>query len=238
MKQYFSKQAFRHYLTMPFMTYLWLFLNILIFISMWFFTGSVQSTETLVLFGANYAPLVLFAQQWWRLLTAGFVHIGFEHLLFNSIFLYLFGSEIERIIGHARYSVIYILSIIGGNLLSLAFSSLYSLSAGASSGLFGLFATFIILSKLYPQHLYLQSRGYSITILVITNLVLNLFSSSVDIWGHIGGIIMGSIVTVLLCSPLMQKTVPQKIRHYGVWTLLVIVYVILCLFITWKRFLG
>src|SRR5699024_3526907 len=103
---------------------------------------------TLIYFGAKSNPAIV-AGEWWRLITPMFLHIGFTHILFNGLIVYFLGSQLEMIIGHFRYFLLYLLSGILGNAASFAFN--FSISAGASTAVFGLFASTIVLGKLYPN---------------------------------------------------------------------------------------
>jgi len=97
--------------------------------------------RTLLQFGASYPPYIFGAGQWWRLLTAGFLHGGLMHILFNSWALMDVGSHAEQIYGTPRMSSIYLLSTMGGFGASAIFTG--SLSVGASAGLLGLIGAMI-----------------------------------------------------------------------------------------------
>lgn len=103
------------------------------------FMGGSENNYTLMKMGAmsNYA--VVAGNQWWRLFTAQFLHIGVLHLVSNAVIIYYMGQYMEPMLGHLRFLLVYLLSGIGGNLLSLAFGSDKVISAGASTALFGLF---------------------------------------------------------------------------------------------------
>lgn len=184
--------AMRH---KPYVTYTFLVIQVLVFILMSFLGGSTNSW-TLISFGARENTLIALGHQYWRLLTPIFVHIGLSHILFNSVALYYLGSMVEEMIGHFRFIVLYLLSGIMGNILSYQFS--WHISAGASTALFGLFAFFVTIGKLRPESGPLRQLGSQYLALIIANILLNLFSPSVDILGHIGGIIGGILVTTFL----------------------------------------
>ena len=103
------------------------------------FMGGSENNYTLMKMGAmsNYA--VVAGNQWWRLFTAQFLHIGVLHLVSNAVIIYYMGQYMEPVLGHLRFLLVYLLSGIGGNLLSLALGSDKVISAGASTALFGLF---------------------------------------------------------------------------------------------------
>lgn len=178
----------------PFVTYTLLGIQIILFI-MIEFVGSSESSVTLLLFGAKFNPLIA-AGEYWRLITPMFLHIGIVHLLINSITLYYLGSMVENIVGHWRYLVIYLASGLMGNLFSYQFSE--NISAGASTALFGLFAVFLALKNLFPRNRYIQSIGSQYLTLVGINLVFGMMGSGIDIWGHVGGLVGGFLVTMAL----------------------------------------
>jgi rhomboid protease GluP len=146
----------------------------------------------------SLSALDIIEGQWWRLVTAGFVHIGLAHLLLNMVFLYLAGRYIEQMWGHVRYLVIYLVALVGGSCLAVAHH--VGISAGASGaicGLLGAEAVWVFLNRRYlPRDLLRRAR----TSLVI-NLVLLVFISSfkdVSGWGHFGGAAAGALAAVLM----------------------------------------
>lgn len=136
--------------------------------------------------------------QWWRLLTAGFVHIGFLHLLMNMVVLYLAGRFIEQMWGHFRYLLIYVAGVLGGTSLAVAHN--VGGIAGASGAVCGLLAAeavwFLFNRKYLPRALFRQART-----IFFVNLVLLIFISSfknVSGWGHFGGGAAGALTALLL----------------------------------------
>ena len=169
-------------------------IQVLVFIAMEVNGGSTN-TVTLLNFGAEYAPLLV-AGQWRRLITSAFVHIGIMHLLLNSIVLYYMGNYIEQLFGHWKLILIYLISVISGNLLSAALSPT-SIAAGSSTGIFGLFGAFIFLGAEHRQQPFLRILTRQYIILMIINLVFDLMSPSIDIWGHLGGLLAGFLAGAL-----------------------------------------
>jgi membrane associated rhomboid family serine protease len=78
--------------------------------------------------------------QYYRLLTAAFLHASVLHILFNMYALYLLGTQLEQILGRARFIALFVLCAIGGNTLSYVMSGKDTLSLGASTAIFGFFA--------------------------------------------------------------------------------------------------
>src|SRR5699024_6418865 len=134
--------------------------------------------------------------QWWRLITPIFLHIGIFHILMNGFTLYIMGKSLEPLMGHWRFFVLYILSGIVGNLASFAFDGYYTISAGASTSLFGTFAAFLSFALIYRENQGFWELGKSFLTLIVLNLLISLVGSNFDIWGHIGGIIGGFFLGV------------------------------------------
>lgn len=172
----------------PIVTYILIGINVLLFLSMYLFGDGSTSVLTLINFGANYAPLIK-AGEYYRLITSGFLHIGLIHLFFNMYALYAVGSQLENFIGKIKYIIVYIVSLIAGNIMSMLFSS-GSVSAGASGAIFGLFGALLYFG--YHYRVYL---GNMITSGIIPTLIFNFFLgfvlNGIDIASHIGGLVAG-----------------------------------------------
>ena len=166
---------------------LFLLIQIIMFIIMTLSGGSTNP-GVLVYFGAKYNPFIIAFHQYWRFITPIFLHIGLEHLVMNSIFLYFLGNQLESIVGHGRFFVIYLLSGIMGNIASFAFSP--SISAGASTSLFGLFGIILYLSTKHKYIYFFRELGMQYKALLIMNLLSSLFLSRVDVYGHLGGLVV------------------------------------------------
>lgn len=181
---------------------LFLAIQVIVFILMTLLGGS-QNGTILILFGAKFNPAIQIGQ-YWRLITPMFVHIGWEHILFNSIFLYFLGNQMERIIGHGRFFIIYLLSGILGNVASFAFSP--SISAGASTALFGLFGMIVYLSRNHAYIRYFRELGMQYAALIIVNVVFGFLNGGVDNFGHIGGLVGGYLATAAISFRGDRKT--------------------------------
>ncbi len=202
----------------PFLTYTFLGIQVIIFILMEIIgvsNGIMNGSENsalLYLFGAMSPQAIIQNQEYWRFITPIFIHIGLTHLALNSLSLYFVGRILEPIIGHTRFFIVYLVSGIMGNLLSFAFGSSYGLSAGASTSLFGIFAAFIVLGKIYRYHPMIQQMSQSMKLLIILNLVMNIFDSGVDILGHLGGAIGGVLLMIVVGVP--KNTLQEKVNGH------------------------
>ncbi|MGC8794652.1 MAG: rhomboid family intramembrane serine protease [Bryobacteraceae bacterium] len=144
--------------------------------------------RTLFEFGAKYRDAILLGQ-WWRLVTAGFLHGGLFHILMNSWVLFDLGSTVEQTYGAARLIVVYFLATVGGFFLSTYWSA--SLSVGASAGIFGLIGAMIALGVRYRTPLGSAIRSFYMR-WAIYGLVLGLLPGlHVDNAAHIGGLMVG-----------------------------------------------
>lgn len=169
------------------------------------FMGGSENNSTLMKMGAmnNYA--VVAAHQWWRLFTAQFLHIGVLHLVSNAVIIYYMGQFMEPMLGHIRFLAVYLLSGIGGNLLSLAFSSDTAISAGASTALFGLFGAMTAVGVRNRNNPTISYLGRQSFVLAVINIVLDLFAPNIDIQGHVGGFIAGFLLAIVFGDRNMKK---------------------------------
>jgi rhomboid protease GluP len=186
--------------------YVLLAINVAVFVAMEWAGGS-RRTAVLIAFGANHAPAVA-AGQYWRLVTANFLHIGLFHLGINAYALYVLGPEVEALFGHARFILIYLLSGVTGALFS--FMMTQGLSAGASTSLFGLFGALAVF--FYRQRHLLGPRGrqrlIGLGVTLSVNVMIGLSpGSGIDNWAHLGGLIGGVILATFLC-PRYQLVTP------------------------------
>ena len=143
-----------------------------------------EDSKTVLDFGGLYFPYVK-AGEYYRLITASFIHIGIFHLLFNMYALYIVGSQIESFYGRAKYLIIYLFSAIMGTMFSCLFVK-DAISAGASGAIFGLFGSLLYFG--YHYRLYLGSAlKSSIIPLLIFNLFLGFILPGIDISAHSDG---------------------------------------------------
>lgn len=175
-----------------------LIIQVIVFIAMTVLGGSTNSS-ILIEFGARVTSLIQ-AGQWWRLITPVFIHIGIAHLAINSITLYFLGMYIEELFGHWRMLVIYLLSAVTGNLASAIFLP-NTISAGASTALFGLFGAFLMLGDSFRNNPAIRQLSRQFLILVVLNIVIDLTLPGVDISGHIGGLLGGFLIAYVVGAP-------------------------------------
>ena len=179
-------------------------LTTLVFIAMQvIYFGNATSNQAIFNTGGMYGAYVsLFPSQLWRLVTPIFVHIGWEHFFFNALTLYFVGQIAEQIWGHHKFLALYVLSGIVGNIFTLFFTP-NVIAAGASTSLFGVFAA-IMVAGYFGRNPYLKELGRNYQALIIVNLIFNLFTPSIGIAGHIGGLV-GGVLCAIFLPTLVEK---------------------------------
>ena len=168
-------------------------INILVFIIMQFeiYTTGRTVNEILVSFGAKYNPFIENGEVW-RLITCAFLHSGFIHIGCNMYSLYIIGPQINQIYGTGKYFIIYIISCITSSLLSFLMSP-YSISVGASGGIFGLMGALLAFA-LIERHKIEKRYLSSLLQIIIINLFIGLNIKNIDNFGHIGGLLGGILI--------------------------------------------
>ena len=201
-------------------TYALLIINIAVFAIMTL-TGGSQSTANLIRFGAVNKSLIVDGQ-WWRLFTASFIHIGFAHILFNMYFLYQLGPVFERLYGSRNFLIIYLLAGIMGNLLTFAFGEANTISAGASTSLYGLFGLALGIMLNYRGDEILRNFGASFLTVIAINIIYSLASPSVGILGHLGGLLAGVLLAGIF--PVINRSLATSTQ-----TISIVAFVVLAI---------
>jgi membrane associated rhomboid family serine protease len=179
--------------TRPIVTTILVAANLAIWIADAVSSGGVGSSlGRLGVDGALYGPAVA-AGDWWRPITAGFLHVGLLHVGFNMFLLWQLGALLEPAIKRWGFAALYLMSLLGGSFLVLVLDN-DEVTVGASGAVFGLMAaTFVAM----------RSRGINpfqtgIGPLIIINLFLTFAVPRISIGGHIGGLIAGAIGGLIL----------------------------------------
>src|SRR3954470_19929786 len=130
---------------------------------------------------------------WWRVITGGFLHAGFLHLLFNMYVLYVAGSILEPGIGTPRFLGIYFVSLMAGSLGALI-ADPNSFTVGASGAIFGLMAAVLVIARGRGVEQLASQFG----LFIVINLFLTFSISGISVGGHIGGLIGGAVAAGLV----------------------------------------
>ena len=182
----------------PFVTYILIVLNILIFALMSLYSQkSGISFDTLLLnFGAKENIHIL-QGEYWRFITPILLHASIIHVALNCYCIYIIGIFAEKVFGNVKFSVIYFSAGILGNIFSFAFMP--NLSVGASGAIFGLFGAILFICIEKPA-LFKTSLGHNIVFLVCINLFYGFTNSGIDSFAHVGGLIGGFLLAGIINS--------------------------------------
>lgn len=155
------------------------------------------NTDNAILLGCYYKPFVL-AGEYWRLLTVGFTHVKSYHIFMNLVALYSLGRLLERMVGHWKFLLVLVFSIISGSLWIFILDG-NTLVVGLSAGLYGLMALelYIFYLKGLLNNPMIKNE---IIQMILINILIN-FVPGVSYTGHIGGFI-GGLLMSMICIPL------------------------------------
>jgi len=168
---------------------------------------------TLRAFGAMYEPAIR-EGQWWRLVTAGFLHGGLLHILMNSWVLFDLGAQVEEVYGASRMLVMYFVSTIFGFYVSSIF---HLLSVGASAGLMGLIGAMIALGTRHGTEMGRAMRGQYVRWAVYIILFGLLPGLGVDNAAHIGGLAAGFGIGYLAGTPRYEGSPTERLWRVGAY---------------------
>jgi len=177
--------------------------------------------RTLAQFGAKWGEAIALGQ-WWRLVTAGFLHGGLLHILMNSWVLFDLGAQVEEIYGAPRMVVLYLVSTIAGFGLSTLLSA--SISVGASAGIFGLIGAMIALGVRHRAHPAGSAiRGLYVRWAIYGLLLGFLPGFHIDNAAHIGGLAAGFAVAYLAGTPKLADTLMERFWRVAAYASVVLI---------------
>ncbi len=165
--------------------------------------ASALSPGTLFQKGALYGPYISQSHEYWRLVTAGFLHDGILHILFNMVFLWFMGQMLEPAIGRLNFAVVYFVSLLAGSAGALVFEPL-GLTIGASGACFGVLGALIVVA--HYRGLSIWQSGLGLTLVI--NVVFSLSVAGISIGGHLGGVIGGAICGWLIVNVGERRNLP------------------------------
>ena len=182
----------------PIITYIFMGISIVLYLLTVLISTNIIELNPNVLykFGAlvNFEMMGKNPLELYRLITSVFLHGGLLHLLCNMYSLYVLGPQLESFFGKVKYTIIFIGSGIIGNLLSMAFLQDTYVSVGASGAIFGLLGALLYFG--YHYRVYLSGVIKSQIIpLIVLNLSIGFFATSINNLAHIGGLIGGFLIS-------------------------------------------
>lgn len=192
----------------PYITVSLAALNVLIFFVLEFMGDTAGDPEFMIQMGAVWPEYVHERGEYWRFLTAAFLHFGFGHLLNNMVLFVCAGPILERALGPLKYLLLYLCAGVGGNALSYMrrlISGEYAVAAGASGAIFGVVGALLwVVIKNHGSYKTLNSPG--LLFLIAVNLIYGFTTSGVDNGGHIGGLLTGFLLAVLLYTEKIENS--------------------------------
>lgn len=173
--------------------------NVIVFLFL-SFRGMTEDGMFLLEHGAMYVPYMIEKGEYYRIFTSMFLHFGFDHLLNNMVILAAIGWNLEYEIGQLKFVLLYLFSGLGGNLLSAYWDIRvgdYAVSAGASGAIFGVIGALLYVAIRNRGRIG-DISGKGLVFMIILSLYYGYSSGGVDNMAHIGGLIAGFLLSVLL----------------------------------------
>jgi rhomboid protease GluP len=183
--------------------------------------GALESREAIIAMGALARERVAVGE-YWRLLTAPWLHGGTEHLVGNGIALYILGMVCEAAFGPAQLVVLYVLSGLAGSFVSALISA--GPSVGASGAIFGLQGAAIVLLRRERDRLLVRDRrvGFVLLIWAIYTIAGGLTTPFIDNGAHIGGALGGALIASRLHPVVLSPLPPERAAAVRRWLGLVV----------------
>ncbi len=182
----------------------------------------------LVKMGAKWGPLITQHHEYWRFITAMFLHASVMHIFSNMLTLWFIGIMAENIFGSFKLICLYLFGGIFGNIASYLFEPM-TISVGASSALFALFGGLILYTWHYKSTIEIKNQRNILLLFVALNLIGGLLTSGIDLWGHVGGLI-GGVIFIAMAGFENGDNYAPSIR----WSLLIVTIIIIVLTICSK----
>ena len=170
-------------------------------------SGALSDKDSIVAAGALTRDGVL-AGEWWRLISAPFLHAGPDHLIGNCLVLYIVGLACEHALGFAQTAVVYFTSALTGAGLSMAFRP--GPSVGASGAIFGVLASVVVVLIRYRHQFYVRDKRIAVVLAAWAawQVLTGLASPFIDNFAHLGGIAGGALVTLGMKPKLLHEGTP------------------------------
>lgn len=167
--------------------------------------GGRVDPDGLIYNASTWGPAIDLDNEWWRVLSGGFLHHGLFHLAVNMFSLYILGLGFERSAGRIPFGAVYFAALVGGSFGALLETPNAAI-AGASGAIFGLLGAYTALAKVQGIGLFRSRLGPVLAL----NLFIGLTVDGISLGGHIGGFVAGLIVGTAVALTARQS--PDKRR--------------------------
>jgi membrane associated rhomboid family serine protease len=194
----------REMATRPRVTYALIALNVIVFLTEQgqFSVFGTSIHGTVINEGFLDRAHIAGEHQYWRLISAGFLHENLVHIGFNMYLLYLLGMMLEPAIGSVRFAAIYFTALLAGSFGALIATAAPSL--GASGAVFGLMGAAVV--ELRARRISIMESG--IGGLIVLNLILSFTLANISVGGHVGGLIGGALAALAVRAADERKLQP------------------------------
>ncbi|MBO6107313.1 MAG: rhomboid family intramembrane serine protease [Stomatobaculum sp.] len=169
--------------------------------------GSSEDIQNMYRWGAMYGPAITEDHEYWRLVTAAFLHFGISHIANNMFLLLLMGDRLERALGHVKYLILYLVSAVGANLFSMVLDlrldpeTFYrTVSAGASGAVFGVIGG-LLWAVVRNRGRLEDLSARQMMIFAGLSFYYGLTAAGVDSKAHFGGLVTGFVMCMFLYRP-------------------------------------
>jgi len=154
----------------------------------------------------------VFAGEWWRMVTAMFLHGGFDHIIGNMIVLYIVGMAAEHAFGSTRMLLVYFAGGLAGSALSVLASP--GPSVGASGAVFGVLSAVVVTLYRHQKHFYVRDKRIGIVLAAWAGyqLLTGFLTPFVDNFAHLGGILGGALAAMVLDSRLTAESELRAVK--------------------------
>ncbi|MCC6624143.1 MAG: rhomboid family intramembrane serine protease [Deltaproteobacteria bacterium] len=187
----------------PWITYSLIGINVAVFLFCVVVGVSPTSPDPVTMhnLGGSSKVATLGMGEWWRVITAAFLHYGVIHLALNMYSLFALGGPVERMLGRPAYASVYFVSALFGGVVSLITMGRNSVSAGASGAVFGVIGAlgaYLLVHRARIEPEVWKREMMQLGIMLAINLVYGFTNPGIDNGAHIGGLIAGAGATFLL----------------------------------------
>ena len=185
----------------PVVTYTVLAISVAIFV----LEFVVPSMGMTIRFNLAQINELVAAGQWWRLLTAAFLHGGVTHIAFNMYALYLFGPQLEREVGSLPFAAMYVAAALTGG-AAFYFAQPEGVAVGASGAIFGLFGAWLAASYRGRHTAHGRASLRQLLVLLGINAALGFVPGANIAWeAHAGGLVAGLVIAAVWMLPALRR---------------------------------
>jgi rhomboid protease GluP len=197
--------------------------------TVWYGRSIGSFNEALYIFGAKEGTAIWQQHEYWRLVTAGFLHGGILHIAMNSWVFFDLGAQVEQVYGTPRFLAIYFAGTVGG----FYFSALMSpgLSIGASAGITGLIGAMIAFGVANRSTVGQAIRNFYVRWVVYILAIGFIGGFGIDNWAHVGGLAAGFVLGYVAGEPVHSSR-----EREGVWRVIATVCVLITIYCFWLMY--